>query len=180
MTTNINTLSKAAEKGDISARYLLAMSLWEEGWHPVVVQRQLKLAAYGGHVAAQRYLGIFGLCGILLKENSTFDNVELYTDACYGIEWIHQASLQKDVVSIIIYGKCLEKGIGVEKNEKAGNDILESVFSNPAMISELTESQALLTTLIFHYIPPTMIPIENQMVALSREEDIRYLIKLAS
>ena len=124
---NLNYYRSLAAKGDANAAFEAAKIMYHEKYSDVFVQAMLRDAARLGNVNAQRWLGFVGLNNKLLHPSSTVSNIIYCSDASVSYRWLEKAAKSGDVLSAFAVCKCLQHGIGVDKNEAKAQAILDSI-----------------------------------------------------
>lgn len=123
----LNYYISLATKGDAEAAYEAAKWMHYEEYNEVIVQSMLRKAAQLGNVHAQRWLGFLGLADKLVDPDSTVTNVKYVGDRRDAYAWFKQAAEQGDVFSTFAVAKCLQHGIGADKNTAKANALLETI-----------------------------------------------------
>lgn len=123
----LNYYISLATKGNAEAAYEAAKRMHYEKYHEVIVQSMLRKAGTLGSVNAQRWLGFIGLSGKLVDPDSTVANVRYLSDCRYAYSWFERAALQGDAISSFAMFKCLQYGIGVDRDEEKAQSLLENI-----------------------------------------------------
>ncbi len=158
MDTIINMLLAESNKGNPEAAYKAGKMMETYGWNPVTYQRQYKKSAEAGYPPAQRVLGILGINGYLLKEESTAGNLVYSLNPEEGIEWLRKAAENNDVQARFILGKCYQHGIGVKKDNRI-SEILLTVASD-----DISEDEAYKYSIMFELIVNSLKAENNDLV----------------
>ena len=134
MNAILNVYLTAANNGNAEAAFEAGKLMETYKWNPVTYQRQYKKSAYADYPLAQRVLGILGINGILLKDESTAGNL-VYTDLKDGVEWLRKAAENNDMPARFILGKCYQLGIGVGKDDNISSILLSNA------VTEISEDE---------------------------------------
>lgn len=135
-----------ADSSNLKKLYLTSIKFEDNGFDSFFVQAQLRKAAEGNYRLAQRWLGILGLCKLIhLKEfyyqetmyNQTYD---------LGIEWLQKAADNGDIVSEFILAKCMQLGVGLEKNEP----LAEAEFAR--LVPSITMDEIISVSILFDHV----------------------------
>jgi len=143
---DIHYLLHEAANGNARCAYLVGCTFEEMGYRPFFVQAQFRRAANLGYPLAQRWLGILGLCHLLLAESSTFTDDAYEQDDATALSWLRKAASGNDKISVLILAKCKMLGIGTEADEISGEMETEGI------LPFLTEDDVLNVSLLFEYI----------------------------
>ena len=136
MTTSIlNYYLSMAAKGDGKAAFEAARIMRNDKMSEVIVQTQLRRSASLGYAPAQTYLGILGICGVLVKPESTIGHISYYNTVEPAIEWLNKAVSENDPVAKYTLARCMQLGIGVPKDDVKASEMLNESLSD---MSELT------------------------------------------
>lgn len=146
MTTNVlNYYLGMAAKGDSKAAFEAARIMRSDEMSEVIVQTQLRRSASMGYAPAQTYLGILGICGILVKPESTVGHISYYNTVEPAIEWLKKAVAGNDPVAKHTFARCMQFGIGVPKDEDRAKAMLDE------SLSEMSEQTVLDLLLMFDW-----------------------------
>lgn len=123
----LNYYISLSTKGNAEAAYEAAKLMHYEKYNEVIVQSMLRKAAHLGNVNAQRWLGFIGLANKLVDPDSTISNIKYITDHRHAYSWFEHAAAQGDTISAFAVFRCLQHGIGVERDPEKANALLESI-----------------------------------------------------
>ncbi len=127
---SLESYIKLASRGDASAAFEAAKIMFYEKYNEVIFQSMLRKAAKLGNINAQRYLGFIGLANKLVEPSSTTTHIIYNKSATAAYEWFEKASNAGDVISTFAVYKCLQHGIGVEKNEEKAEETLNTIVDH--------------------------------------------------
>ena len=123
----LNYYLSLATKGDADSAYEAAKIMHYEKYNEVIVQSMIRKAATLGNPSAQRWLGLICLANQLVHPDSTTSNIKFVTDYQQAYLWFSRAASQGDSLSAFAVCKCLQYGIGVEKNSEKADCILNTI-----------------------------------------------------
>lgn len=126
---SLNYCLSQSYKGNPEAAFEAARIMYNNGASEVIVQNQLRKAAEGNSIEAQRWLGVFGLCNKLVVPESTISHITYYKGYETAYHWLLKSASLGDNVSAFIVAKCLQNGIGVEKDESKAEKIIAQVVN---------------------------------------------------
>lgn len=110
-------------QGDADAAYEIAKYIALIGTpKEFVVQKHFKRAAMLGSIAAQRVIGIYGLCNRLITEESSLSNIHYNEDKETGFYWLNEAACAGDLLATYLKGFCYLYGLGVTQNESIAQE----------------------------------------------------------
>lgn len=124
---NLNYYISLAEKGNAEAAYEAAKIMHYIKYNDVIFQAMLRKAGGLGNVNAQRWLGFICLANKLIDPESTVSNIKYVSGHEAAYAWFEKAAAQGDTVSAFAVSKCLQYGIGVEKDSKKAEDVLNAI-----------------------------------------------------
>ena len=116
-----------AVKGDGKAAFEVAKILYNDNANPVLIQTQLRRAAENGCTLANQWLGLLGIKGKLLKEESTTESHIFHKDGSVAIAWLEAGAEDGDNVCKYILAKCYQLGIAVSQDVEKGDKMLNSI-----------------------------------------------------
>ncbi len=149
LTNDIRYLLHEAVKGDAKSAFYAAHTLEDMGYHPFLVQAQYRRSAELGYPAAQRWLGILGLCHQLQTEGCSYSNVTYYDDYDKALCWLQRAASENDPLSRYILAKCRQSGIGMDADIEGGEAEMRNV------LAFISEDEVTAVSLLFEYIKLT-------------------------
>ena len=123
----LNYYLSLATKGDADAAYEAARIMHYEKYNDVIVQSMLRKAGTLGNPSAQRWLGLICLTNKLVHPESTTSKIKYVTDYQQSYSWFSRAAAQGDTLSAFTVYKCLQYGIGVDKNPEKADYILNTI-----------------------------------------------------
>lgn len=116
-----------ASRGNADAAYEAAKIMHYEKRNEVIVQSMLRKAGKLGNPNAQRWLGLICLANQLIEPSSTVSNIKYVTDYQQAYLWFSRAAAQGDSLSAFAVCKCLQYGIGVDKDPEKSDRILNAI-----------------------------------------------------
>lgn len=122
-----------AAKGDGKAAYEAAKIMRDEKANEVIIQTQLRKSATLGYAPAQRTLGILGLCGLLVHPDSKTSHIMFYETIEPAISWLSKAADNNDTVAKYTLCKCMQLGIGIQKNEEKAERMMDGMINDLSM-----------------------------------------------
>ena len=123
----LNYYLSLATNGDADSAYEAAKIMHYEKYNEVIVQSMLRKAATLGNLSAQRWLGLICLANQLVHPESTTSNIRFVADYQQAYSWFSCAASQGDTLSAFAVCKCLQYGIGVDKNHEKADSILNTI-----------------------------------------------------
>ncbi len=118
---DIQYLLRESSKDNPKYAYLAGLAMEEKGYRQFYVQAQFRCAAEWGYPVAQRWLGILGLCHLLLSKDCSFSEERYCQNYDEAFTWLEKAASRNDKIAAYILAKCRDLGIGMEANEAEAN-----------------------------------------------------------